>query len=58
MNASTLPAAWSAARTFADRWQSVCPNALACLRANLDDLLTCWRYPTLAERKAVRTTNP
>ena len=57
MNASTLPAAWSAARAFADRWQSVYPNAVACLRANLDDLLTCWRYPTLAEREAVRTTN-
>jgi len=57
MNASTLPAAWSAARKFADRWQDLCPKAVACLRADLDDLLTCWRYPTLAERKAVRTTN-
>jgi len=57
MNAGTLPAAWSAARAFADRWQSVYPNAVACLRADLDHLLTCWRYPTLAERKAVRTTN-
>ena len=57
MNASTLPAAWSAARAFADRWESVSPNAVACLRADLDDLLTCLRYPTLAERKAVRTTD-
>jgi transposase-like protein len=57
MNARTLPAAWSAARRFADRWESVDPKAVACLRADLADLLTCFRYPTLEERKAVRTTN-
>ena len=57
MNAATLPAAWSAARRFADRWEAVYPKAVACLRADLDDLLTCFRYPTIAERKAVRTTN-
>jgi putative transposase len=57
MNATTLPAAWSAARRFADRWESPYPKAVACLRADLDDLLTCFRYPTIEERKAVRTTN-
>jgi transposase-like protein len=57
MNARTLPAAWSAARHFADRWESAYPKAVACLRADLDDLLTCFRYPTLEARKAVRTTN-
>jgi putative transposase len=57
MNAPTLPAAWSAARRFADRWESIYPKAVACLRADLDDLLTCFRYPTLEARKAVRTTN-
>jgi transposase-like protein len=57
MNATTLPAAWSAARRFADRWQDRCPKAVACLRADLADLLTCFRYPTLEQRKAVRTTN-
>jgi putative transposase len=57
MNAATLPAAWSAARRFADRWQNLYPKAVACLRADLADLLTCLRYPTLAERKQVRTTN-
>ena len=57
MNATTLPAAWSAARRFADRWQNLYPKAVACLRADLDDLLTCWCYPTLDERKVVRTTN-
>ena len=58
MNATTLPAAWSAARRFADRWKCIYPKAVACLRADLDDLLTCFRYAALAERKAVRTTNP
>jgi putative transposase len=57
MNATTQPAAWSAARRFADRWEDLYPKAVACLRADLDDLLTCFRYPTLAARKAVRTTN-
>jgi transposase-like protein len=57
MNATTLPAAWSAARRLADRWQSLYPKAVTCLRADLDDLLTCFRYPTIHERKAVRTTN-
>ena len=57
MNASTLPAAWSAARRLADRWRDRYPKAVDCLRADLDHLLTCWRYGTLAERKAVRTTN-
>jgi transposase-like protein len=56
MNATTLPAAWSAARRFTDRWESIYPKAAACLRADLDDLLTCFRYPSL-QRKAVRTTN-
>jgi putative transposase len=57
MNAATLPAAWSAARRFADRWERIYPKAVACLRADLDDLLACFRYPTLAVRRAVRTTN-
>jgi putative transposase len=57
MNATTLPAAWSAARRFAERWENLYPRAVACLRADLDDLLTCFRYPALHERKAVRTTD-
>jgi putative transposase len=57
MNAPTLPAAWAAARRFVDRWEGPYPKAVACLRADLDDLLTCFRYATVAERKAVRTTN-
>jgi putative transposase len=57
MNARTLPAAWSAARRFAERWEDLYPKAVACLRADLADLLTCFRYPTVEERKPVRTTN-
>jgi putative transposase len=57
MNAPDLPQARSAARRFADRLENRYPKAVACLRVDLDDLLTCFRYPTLAERKAVRTTN-
>jgi putative transposase len=57
MNAAILPAAWSAARRFADRWQDLYPKAVACLRADLDDLLTCFRYDDPAQRRRVRTTN-
>ncbi len=57
MNATTLPRARSAARRFADRWQDDYPKAVRCLRDDLDELLTCWQYKSLAERKQVRTTN-
>lgn len=57
MNAKTVPQARSAARRFADRWQDDYPKAVRCLRDDLDELLTCWRYKSLAERKKVRTTN-
>lgn len=30
---------------------------MRCLRDDLDDLLTCFRYKTLKERQRVRTTN-
>ena len=57
MNAKTLPQARSAARRLADRWETDYPKAVDCLRRDLDELLTCWRYKSLAERKRVRTTN-
>lgn len=57
INAKTLPRARSAARRFADHWTQHYPKAVACLRDDLDELLTCWRYKSLAERKKVRTTN-
>ncbi len=54
---SELTAARSAARRFADRWQDTYSKAVDCLRNDLDELLACFRYKTLEERKAVRTTN-
>ena len=57
MNAPTATKARSAARRFADRWREPSPKAGDCLRNDLDDLLTCFRYNTLEDRKAVRTTN-
>ncbi len=57
MNAANAPAARAAARRFADRFGGTYPNAVACLRNDLDELLTCFRYKAQAKRKAVRTTN-
>ena len=57
MNAPNRPKARAAARRFANAWENTYPKAVACLRNDLDDLLTCFRYNTLDERKQVRTTN-
>lgn len=57
MNAPNAPAARAAARRFADRFVDKYPTAVACLRNDLDDLLTCFRYKSEAARRAVRTTN-
>lgn len=57
MNAANAPAARAAARCFADRFKHKYPNAVACLRNDLDELLTCFRYKSSDQRKAVRTTN-
>jgi putative transposase len=57
MNAANEPAARHAARRFADRFDDDYPKAVNCLRDDLDELLTCFRYKTLDARKAVRTTN-
>ena len=57
MNARTRPLAQAAARRFADRWNHVYPRAVACLRDDLDDLLTCFRYKDPDQRRQVRTTN-
>ena len=57
MSAANAPAARAAARRFADRFEDRYPAAVACLRNDLDELLTCFRYKSEAERRAVRTTN-
>ena len=57
MHAANVPQARSAARRMADRFEAQYPAAVACLRDDLDELLTCWRYKTDDQRRAVRTTN-
>ena len=57
MNAANAPAARSAARRFAEAFDQQYPAAVACLRNDLDELLTCFRYKTEDQRRAVRTTN-
>ena len=57
MNAAHEPAARSAARRLATRFLNQYPAAVACLRNDLDELLTCFRYRSEAKRRAVRTTN-
>lgn len=57
MNAETIAKARTAARRFADAFEAHYPNAVACLRDDLDELLTCFRYTSPDERKRVRTTN-
>ena len=57
MNADNVTKARSAARRFAERFQAQYPAAVACLRNDLDELLTCFRYKAEAARRAVRTTN-
>lgn len=42
---------------FAKRWENTYPDAVECLRKDLDDLLTFFRFKDNAIRKALRTTN-
>ena len=55
MNADNRTEARSAARR--KRWEDAYPKAVACLRDDLDDLLTCFRYKDPDQRRQVRTTN-
>jgi putative transposase len=57
MNAPNAPAARAAARKLADRFEDKYPTAVACLRNDLDELLTCFRYKSEEQRRKVRTTN-
>ena len=57
MNAANAPAARAAARRFAERFQPQYPPAVACLRNDLDELLTCYCYKSEDQRRSVRTTN-
>jgi len=56
MNASGLAQARAAARRFAQRWGAIYPQAVACLKVDLDQLLHFYRFePDWHSR--VRTTN-
>jgi transposase-like protein len=58
MHAPGVARARAAARRFAERWEALYPKAVACLRADLDELLlhlTAFRASTW--RKAARSTN-
>ena len=57
MNAKNKTQARHAARLFADRWEDAYPKAVACLRDDLDELLTFFLFEDPTWRKAVRTTN-
>ena len=57
VNADIIAAARTAARRFRDRFEDKYPAAVACLRNDLDELLTCFRYKSPDRRRAVRTTN-
>ena len=57
MKAGNEHAARTAARHFADGFGAKYPQAVACLRNDLDELLTCFRYKSPTLRKRVRTTN-
>jgi transposase-like protein len=56
-SAPSLVLARAAARRFAARWQGLYPKAVACLRVDLDQLLTCYRFHDPDWRKRIRTTN-
>jgi putative transposase len=57
MNADNIAKARNAARRFKTRFEDKYPSAVACLRNDLDELLTCFRYKSPDRRRAVRTTN-
>lgn len=46
-----------AARRFADRWQSLYPRAVACLSADLDELLAFLHFKDPDWNEVIRTTN-
>jgi transposase-like protein len=57
MYATNKRTARTAARRFADKWQPIYPNAVKCLRDDLDDLMSFFTFHHEAWRKATRTTN-
>lgn len=57
MDAKNLISARKAAQRFCNKWLQPYPAAVACLKADLDSLLTCYRFSDREWRKRIRTTN-
>jgi putative transposase len=55
--AGNVVAARKAARRFADRWAATYPAAVRCLKTDLEELLTFFRFSNPTWRRATRTTN-
>lgn len=56
-HARNVVEARKAAGKWVERWKDVYPAAVKCLRDDLDDLLSFYRFEDDAWRKATRTTN-
>jgi putative transposase len=56
-HAKNVAKAKSAARDFADKWEGAYPAAVRCLKNDLDDLFTFFRFNDETWHKATRTTN-
>jgi putative transposase len=57
MYAANRTEARTAARRFADTWKAIYPKAVACLRDDLDDLLSFFMFSDEAWKTSTRTTN-
>lgn len=57
MYAPNLVKARQAAGHFAEKWASVYPKAVRCLKVDLEDLLTFFTFKERSWWKAIRTTN-
>lgn len=58
VNAPDIAKARAAARRFANAFEGAYPKTVACLRDDLDELLTCFRYTAPIERKRVAPPTP
>jgi len=56
-SADDMVEARSLGRKWADRWQTIYPKAVKCLKNDLDELLTCFQFKDAHYRKSIRTTN-
>ena len=56
-SADDMIEARSFARKWADKWQTIYPKAVKCLKNDLDELLTCFQFKDAHYRKSIRTTN-